>query len=171
MILPRIPQVTAGVAVEGSQADSISSSAPSPFLEDENRNPAFSHILPQSRANVIREAKILSNRILRECSDVDSTATASLPFTDKKFRGVGLNRKLIGAYLFVFYRHAILDAARALFWKVFEDLGLERIPRIYVEALERCGNAHRGHVRREVVGFADELWGQVEGRRGGCPCC
>lgn len=27
-----------------------------------------------------------------------------------------------------------------------------------MEVLERCGNAHRGHERREVVEFADELW-------------
>ena len=54
-------------------------------------------------------------------------------------------------------RHATLDAARALFWKVFEDLSLERTPRIFVEALERCGNARRGHERQEVVGFMDEL--------------
>ena len=151
-------EVTAALTVEGSQADSVSSSALSLVLEDENQNPAFSHILPQSRADVIREVKILFNRILRDRSDVDSTATASLPFADKVFRGVELNPKLLGAYLSVFYRHATLDAARALFWKLFEDLGLERTPRIYVEALERCGNARRGHERQEVVGFVDELW-------------
>ena len=32
------------------------------------------------------------------------------------------------------------------------------MPRIYVEALEGCGNAHMRHERQEVVGFADELW-------------
>ena len=37
-------------------------------------------------------------------------------------------------------------------------MGLERTPRIYVEALERCGNARRGHERQEVVEFADEVW-------------
>ena len=150
--------VTAAVTIEGSQADSSSSSTPSLVLEDENHNPAFSHIPPQSRADVIREVKILFNRILRDRSDVDSTATASLPFADKKFKDVELNPRLLGAYLSVFYRHATLNAARALFWNLFEDLGLERTPRIYVEALERCGNARRGHERREVVGFVDELW-------------
>jgi len=81
------------------------------------------------------------------------------------FRGVELNPKLLGAYLSVFYRHATLDAARELFLKPFEDLGLERTPRIYVEALERCGNTCRRHERREVVGFADgllEKWRVVE---------
>jgi hypothetical protein len=140
-------EVTTGVAVEGSQADSISSSAPSPFLKDENRYPAFSHILSQSRADVIREVKILFNRFLRDRSDVDSIATASLLFAGKKFRGVELNPKLLGAYLSVFHKHATLDGARALFWKVFEGLGLERMPRIYVEALARCGNARRGGMR------------------------
>jgi hypothetical protein len=62
-------------------------SAPSLVLEDENQNPAFSHILPQSRADDIREVKILFNRILRDRSDVESTATTSLPFADKKSRG------------------------------------------------------------------------------------
>ena len=76
---------------------------------------------------------------------MDSTATASLPFADKVFKGVELNPKLLGVYRSVFYRYAMLDATRALFWKVFEDLGLERTPGIYMEALERCGNARRGH--------------------------
>jgi hypothetical protein len=57
-------EVTATLTVEGSQADSSSSSAPSLVLEDENRTPAFSHIVPQSRADVIREVKILFNTIL-----------------------------------------------------------------------------------------------------------
>ncbi|KIM41828.1 hypothetical protein M413DRAFT_445040 [Hebeloma cylindrosporum] len=155
--------IAGAVTVGGSQADS-SSSTTSLVLEedDENQNPAFSHIPPQSRADVIREVKILFNRILRDRSDVNSTATVSLPFADKKFRGVELGPKLIGAYLSVFYRHATLDTSRELFWKIFEDLGLERTPRIYVEALERCGNARRGHERREVVRFADELWEKWE---------
>jgi hypothetical protein len=89
---------------------------------------------------------------------MDSTATSSLPLANKKFRGMELNPKLLGAYLSVFYRHVTLEVARMLFWKVFKDLGLEKILKIYVEVLERCGNAHRGHERREVVGFADELW-------------
>jgi hypothetical protein len=38
------------------------------------------------------------------------------------------------------------------------SLGLERTLRIYVEPLERYGNARREHERWEVVGFADELW-------------
>ena len=49
-----------------------------------------------------------------------------------------------------------------LFWKVFEDLGLglERTPKIYMEALKRCGNACRGHKRREVVGLQN--WKIIE---------
>ena len=69
--------------------------------------------------------------------------------------------RLLEAYLSVFYRHATLDAARVAFWNLFEDLGLEKTPRIYVEALERCGNAHKGHERQEVVGSRTSC-----GRRG-----
>jgi len=148
---------TAAVTVEGFQPNSSSSSSTSLVVEDDDQNPAFSHIPPQSRTEIIREVKILFNRILQDRSDVESTATASLPFAEKKFRGVELNPKVMGAYLSVFYRHAKLDTARELFWKVFEDLDLQRTPRLYLEALGRCGNARKNE-RWEAVRFADELW-------------
>jgi hypothetical protein len=69
---------------------------------------------------------------------VDSTAKASLPFADKVFRGVELNSKLLGAYLSVFYRYATLDVARGLFEKVFEDVDLERTPRICPHETGSC---------------------------------
>jgi hypothetical protein len=150
------------LAVAGADADSSSSPTTSLAPEDENQNPVFSHVPPQSRPEIIREVKILFNRILRDRSGVDSAATVSLPFAEKKFGGVELTPRLVGAYLSVFYRHATLEAARVLFWELFEDLGLERTPRIYVEALERCGNARRGQERQDVVRFADELWEKWE---------
>ena len=76
-------EVTAGVAIEGPQADSSSSLAPSLVLEGENQNPAFSHILPQSHTDVIQELRILSNRILRDRSDVDALLQPPYPSLTK----------------------------------------------------------------------------------------
>ncbi|KAJ3501788.1 hypothetical protein NLJ89_g9181 [Agrocybe chaxingu] len=112
-------------------------------VEDEDDRPSFAHIPPQSRAEVIREAKLLFNRILQDRSDAASSATVSLPFAEKKFRNVELTTRLLTSYLSIFYRHASLETSRELFWTLFEEIGVQRSPRTHVEALERCANARR----------------------------
>ncbi|KAF9484173.1 hypothetical protein BDN70DRAFT_798221 [Pholiota conissans] len=129
-------------------------------VENQDENPSFAHIPPQMHAEVIREVKILLNRIIDERKGLEPVATASLPIADQKFRHVEITSRLLGAYLSVFYKHASLDASRELFWKLFDDFDVPRTPRICVEALERCGNARRGHERTTVVPFADQLWEQ-----------
>ncbi|KAF8154238.1 hypothetical protein B0H34DRAFT_773588 [Crassisporium funariophilum] len=120
--------------------------------------PSFAHIPPQSRAEVIREVKLLFNRIIEDRGLSTSAATASLPFSEQRFRSVELSTRLVSAYLSVFYNHASLETSRELFWKIFEDLEVARSPRVYLEALERCGNARRGHEREVGLQFAEEVW-------------
>ncbi|CAA7262078.1 unnamed protein product [Cyclocybe aegerita] len=140
-------------------ADGVSaSSSTSLAVEEDDDRPSFAHIPPQSRAEVIREAKLLFNRILQDQSDAASSATLSLPFAEKKFKNVELTTRLLTSYLSIFYRHASLEASRELFWTLFEEVGVQRSARTYVEALERCGNARRGPERESVTDFADELW-------------
>lgn len=126
--------------------------------EDDEDTPSFAHIPPQSHAEVIREVKILMKRIIDDQSDANPIATASLPFYERKFRGVKLTSRLLGAYVAVFYKHASMNTARELLWTLFDDLKVERTPRIYVEALERCGMARRGRERELAVPFAEQVW-------------
>ncbi|KAF8181065.1 hypothetical protein BJ912DRAFT_980200 [Pholiota molesta] len=147
---------------EGSGSDKAGSHL-EPNTKDvalQSENPSFAHIPPQSRAEVLREVRILLNRIIEERKGSEPVATPSLPIAERKFRNVEITPRLLGAYLSVFYKHGSLDASRELFWKLFDDLNVTRTPRIYVEALERCGNARRGPERQTVVPFADQLWDQ-----------
>ena len=135
------------------------SQPPSAAIEADGR-PSFAHIPPQSRQEVIREAKVLFERIVEDRNSANPTATASpsLPFSDRKFKNVKITTRLISSYLSVFYKHALLKTSQEMFWKVFEEHGVSRSLRVYVEALERCGNARRKIEREIAAKFANELW-------------
>ena len=45
-----------------------------------------------------------------------------------------------------------------MFWNIFEEHGVVRSLRVYVEALERCGYTKRKIERSVALKFADELW-------------
>ncbi|KAF8816887.1 hypothetical protein BYT27DRAFT_6951503 [Phlegmacium glaucopus] len=131
----------------------------SPPIEAEDA-PSFAHMPPQSHSEVIREVKVLFQRIVEDRNSTDSTSTPtpSLPFSERKFKSVDITTRLIASYLSIFYRHASLETSRALFWKIFEEHGVVRSLRAYVEALERCANARKGAERAVALKFADELW-------------
>jgi hypothetical protein len=135
------------------------SQPPSKVIEADDR-PSFAHIPPQSRQEVIREVKALFQRILedRKSTNPIPTTTLSLPFSDRKFKNVDISTRLIGSYLSVFYKHAFLETCQEMFWKIFEEHGVLRSLRLYVEALERCGNTRRKIERSVALNFADELW-------------
>ena len=120
--------------------------------------PSFAHIPPQSRSEVIREVKILFQRTIEDRNSATAMATVSLPFSDRKFKNVNITTRLIASYLSVFYRHASLETSQEVFWKIFEEHGVVRSLRVYVEALERCANSRRGTERTVALNFADELW-------------
>ena len=135
------------------------SQPPSTTVEADDQ-PSFAHVPPQSRQEVIQEVKILFQRIVEDRNSTNSTATAtpSLPFSDRKFKSVDITTRLIASYLAVFYRHALLETSRELFWKIFEEHGVVRSLRAYVEALERCEHTSRKFERSLALKFADELW-------------
>ena len=159
--------------IQSPAASELQREASSFIVDDDSGQPSFAHIPPQTRGEVIQEVKILFNRILQDSSRSTPAATASLPFIQKKFRNVELTTRLLSSYLSVFYKHAPLESSRNLFWTMFEDFGLTRSARAYVEALERCANAQRGIERDTGLRFAQELWvkwneienvGSVDGR-------
>ena len=123
------------------------------MTENQDEASSFAHIPPQSHAEVLQEVKSLFQRICEECG------SANEPNADKlKFKDVQLTPRLVNSYLAVFYKHASLSTSRDFFWKIYEELGVLRSTRAYVEALERCGNAQKGDERIVALKFAEELW-------------
>ncbi|KAG5646165.1 hypothetical protein DXG03_004218 [Asterophora parasitica] len=125
--------------------------------------PTFTQIPPQSGAEVIHEVQILFNRILHDIglqSHSDPTLdNATLPSLGK-FRGVQLTPRLLNSYLSVHYRHASLETTFNLYRQVFSECRVSPTGRSYVEALERCANARRGHERTVALQFGEEVWEQ-----------
>lgn len=147
--------------VDGEQkpSDGVSSSPTdsTPGVPAEDTQPAFTHIPPQSRSEVIAEARALFNRILHATGvrpDVDPQNVAD----DKSFQSVEFTSRLLNSYISVYYKHSTLEEARSLFNTLFEELGVSRTPRSYMEALERCAIARRGHERTLALQFAEDLW-------------
>ncbi|KAF8621462.1 hypothetical protein AX15_007757 [Amanita polypyramis BW_CC] len=140
-------------------SDGVDSGPPVP----EDPYPAFTHIPPQSRQEVVHEVRTLFHRILADAEgqvsrhDWDDTMPS-----ERKFQHVTLTTRLINSYLSVFYRHSSLEKSREIFWKVYDKLGVERSARSYVDALERCGRARKGRERQVAYQFARELWAKWE---------
>ena len=128
-------------------------------LPVEETQPTFTHIPPQSRSEVIAEAKALFNRILDDTgANVQDPSEDTIAYGDKKFKNVRLSPRLLNSYLSVYYKHSSLEVSRDLFGRIFEDLGVRRNARSYVEVLERCGTSRRGHERVLALKFAEEVW-------------
>jgi hypothetical protein len=122
--------------------------------------PTFTHIPPQSRSEVIQEVELLFTGILEDTGldpSHDPNTDNVLP-SEKKFKNVQLTPRLLNSYLSVFYNHSSLATSQKLFWELFDEHCVPRSARTYVEALERCGNAKRGHARELALSFADEIW-------------
>ncbi|KAL0952457.1 hypothetical protein HGRIS_006725 [Hohenbuehelia grisea] len=152
--------------VNDSVAPSEASADPSPKPPTEHQSsPSFAAAPPQSRAEVVAEAAFLFTRILEDKGllggadhDLDTEETKS----DGKLRHVQLTTRLLNSYLSVYYRHAWLGKSRELFDTIFEQYGVERDSRSYVEALERCANSKRGTERQVAREWADSLWSRWE---------
>jgi hypothetical protein len=118
--------------------------------------PSFSHLPPQSRSEVIGEARALFSRIFRPSPD--PTCLPSGPSSIPALPDVHVTPRLLSAYLSVFYAHAPLETAHEMFRKVFAEHGLAKDALALVEALERCANARRGSERAYVRSFAGDAW-------------
>ncbi|KAJ3840357.1 hypothetical protein F5878DRAFT_533821 [Lentinula raphanica] len=112
-----------------------------------NSYSAFSHVPPQTSAEVIVEVDMLFDRILRETRDSSSLSSKtapsfSPPYSDvtnvleNKFTAVHLTTPLLNSYLSIYYAHASLDASINLKFSPLQSP--KPNPRTYVEALERC---------------------------------
>ena len=118
--------------------------------------PSFTHLPPQSRSEVIGEARALFSRIFRPSPN--STCSPSGPSSLPALPDVHVTPRLLAAYLSVFYAHAPLETAHEMFRTVFAEHGLAKDALAIVEALERCANARRGSERAYVRSFAGDVW-------------
>ena len=116
--------------------------------------PSFTHLPPQSRSEVIGEARALFSRIFRPSPD--PTCSSSLP----ALPDVHVTPRLLSAYLSVFYAHAPLETAH----EMFPEMCLRRTRPSRGCACARRGhssaaaNARRGSERAYVRSFAGDAW-------------
>ncbi|TFY84004.1 hypothetical protein EWM64_g17 [Hericium alpestre] len=148
--------------VGDSSSSSTASEAPHPSNAPVkvDSDPSFKHLPPQSRADLIHEAKTLFARIVEDSSRAASD-TAGPPDSDtplSPFRDVHLTTRLVNSYLSIHYSHSPLDTSRDLFVTIFSNLSVPKNARSFVEALERCAIAQRGHERDVALSFADAVW-------------
>ncbi|KII83612.1 hypothetical protein PLICRDRAFT_58314 [Plicaturopsis crispa FD-325 SS-3] len=123
--------------------------------------PSFSQIPPQTRSEVVGEARALFARVLADTGASPHAQSRESQFlVDGKFSRVVLTPRLLNAYLAVFYAHAPIQSGRTLFVEV-AALGVGRNERSYVEALERCSHA-RKEERHVAAEWAAELWAEWE---------
>ena len=119
-----------------------------------SQEPSFARLPPQSRSELIGEARALFSRISHPSPPPTNSSSVPLP----ALPDVHVTPQLLNAYLSVFYAHAPLETAHAMFRTTFADHGLEKDARALVEALERCAAARRGAERTYVMSFADDAW-------------
>ncbi|KAF7978170.1 hypothetical protein HWV62_1360 [Athelia sp. TMB] len=159
---PLSQQESSSAEQEASSADAAPADVPqsqSPGdIAQQPDIPSFTHLPPQSRAEVLGEVRALFGRILDDTHAVDAPFASDNPAG--KFSHVQLTPRLVNSYLSVYYKHGSLEECRRLFWSLFEELGVKRNVRSFVEGLERCANAKRGTERTESLAFAEELYAQ-----------
>jgi hypothetical protein len=135
-----------------SSPDDLNSSVPI----ETSPEPSFTHLPPQSRSEVIGEARALFSRIIRPSPD--PTSSPSGPSSLPALPDVHVTPRLLVAYLSVFYAHAPLETAHEMFRKLSAEHGLAKDALALVVALERCANARRGSERAYVRSFAGDAW-------------
>ena len=120
--------------------------------------PSFTHLPPQSRSEVIGEARALFSRISRPSPDPTCSPPGPGPDSLPALPDVHVIPRLLTAYLSVFYAHAPLETAHEMFRTVFAEHGVAKDALALVEALERCAGARRGPERTYVRRFAGDAW-------------
>ncbi|TRM63312.1 hypothetical protein BD626DRAFT_402875 [Schizophyllum amplum] len=118
--------------------------------------------VPQTQAEVVREAAHLFGRILRDTGNLAPEHDRFADPPPTKFEHVELTSRLLNAYLSVFYRHSTLPTALDLFRQLYKDdefgLGVSPNASTFVDALERCASARKGPERELALRFAQEIW-------------
>ncbi|KAL5520446.1 hypothetical protein ACEPAG_9670 [Sanghuangporus baumii] len=150
------------VASEEDKVGSIDElSAPQNALEKVSSTARFTVTPPQTRKEVLAEVDTLFERILAETGLHPSSPRAPFGDTQTSIQGpfsrVLLTASLVNSYLSVHYMHDTLENSHKLYKEVFLRIGVEKSPRTYIEALERCAGAEREE-RGVAKEFAEGVW-------------
>ena len=124
-------------------------------------DPRFDSIPPQSREEVLAEAKNLFEGILLDTQG--SQVSPPQNGSPMLFKHVRVSVGLVNAYLSVHYNHGKVAGTGDLFKTLFEEIGVKRNFLSYVEALEAC--SRRACMKRrqvQVLKFAEEVWGLLQ---------
>ncbi|KAH9837780.1 uncharacterized protein C8Q71DRAFT_808287 [Rhodofomes roseus] len=158
-----VPDAPPADEVKDMEEDFASSGLP---VEEDTSS--FSHILPQTRAEVVREVDILLSRIVEDDRikhNLDGSGqgkTAQLP---RPFRHVALTTRLLNAYLSVHSVHSRFEVWSELYRTLFDQLDVPRDAKSYVEALKRCSTSHKSE-RHLALRLAEEIWGSWQSIEG-----
>lgn len=122
--------------------------------------PTFNSIPPQSREEVLAEAKNLFEGILHDTQRSQTSSPHDLGHEPPLlFKDVRVSTQLVNAYLSVRYCHGKIAEARSLFNTLFEEVGVERNFCSYVEVLEACSRWSSVKYRQDqVLEFTEEVW-------------
>ncbi|EMD35153.1 hypothetical protein CERSUDRAFT_116626 [Gelatoporia subvermispora B] len=158
------PLVNTTKDISGSSTTNISESSDlNGVQENEQTRPpvttsssSFTHLPPQTRAELLREVQTLFARILEDRS-AEEFAESNQP--RRPFRRVSITPRLINAYLSVHYAHASFETWSNLYFTLFLEHGVEPTARTHVEALERCALS-RKEERQLVLPFAEKVWAE-----------
>ncbi|KAJ7270934.1 hypothetical protein C8J57DRAFT_294530 [Mycena rebaudengoi] len=124
-------------------------------------SPRFTQVPPQTHNEVIEEVQVLFQRILEDTGKAPRESGTDDLFSGKeKFKNVKLSAKLLDAYLAVHYQHSSLEASAALFWKVFNDVGVVPSAASYLAAIEKCAVSNQGRESSVGLQFAEKLWAE-----------
>ncbi|KAJ7146104.1 hypothetical protein C8R44DRAFT_863912 [Mycena epipterygia] len=168
-----VPPFTRNLAVLVTGRQGAASSAPDTQVSDTSQRstnvppPAghsarFTHIPPQTSHEVMEEVQTLFQRVLQDTGKGQSESTVDDLFVGQKFKHVKMTVRLVNSYISAHYQHSSLETAEALFWKVFDEVDLVPDARSYLEALERCTRAKRGHERSVGLRFVEKVWSEWE---------
>ncbi|KAK7441821.1 hypothetical protein VKT23_016483 [Stygiomarasmius scandens] len=125
---------------------------------------SFTHVPPQSSTEVLHEVDTLFHRILEDNGILPSSDSDAVFPSETRFDGVQLTTRLVNSYLSVHYKHSTIESSRNLFGKIFEEAGVEKNARSYLEAMQSCAMSKK-HERDAALKFADELyeaWAEIE---------
>ena len=121
--------------------------------------PRFSSIPPQSREEVLAEAKNLFEGILHDTERPQEPPSKPNYESLMLFKDVLVSTQLLDAYLSVYYSHGKISVSRDLFKTLFEEVGVKRSFSSYVKALEWCARWSYDKSRRDqALEFAEEVW-------------
>ncbi|THU93411.1 hypothetical protein K435DRAFT_725478 [Dendrothele bispora CBS 962.96] len=133
-------------------------------------NRTFSHIPPQSSTEVLHEVDTLFYRILEDTGKLPPSPDSDAVFPSEiSFENVQPTTRLVNSYMSVHYKHGSFESSKNLFFKAFEEAGVERDARTYLEGMQNCAMSKKNE-REVALKFADELyagWTKIEEKNKG----